>query len=67
MVGAVNMIRDFLLQSPPDISMSISNIDIAIEASTKVSAWGEFASDRIRRDKRERKVQNISTPVLGNY
>ena len=65
MVGAVNMIRDFLSQSPPDISMSISNIDIAIEASTKVSAWGEFALDRIRRDKRERKVQNISTPVLG--
>jgi signal transduction histidine kinase len=63
-VGAVNMAKDFLMQSPPQVDNSISKMKTAIEASDNVLAWGGFALDRIRRDKRERNKENISKPIM---
>lgn len=60
LVGAVNIAKEYLLLSPPEIPNSVSNIDTAIGASQKVMAWGGFALDRIRRDKRERNAEKIS-------
>jgi len=59
LVSAVNIAKDFLLLSPPKIPSSVSNIDTAITASQKVMAWGGFALDRIRRDKRDRNTEKI--------
>lgn len=60
LVGAVNIAKEYLLLSPPEVSTSMLNIDTAIGASQKVMAWGGFALDRIRRDKRERNTEKIS-------
>ncbi|MBV6400191.1 MAG: hypothetical protein CNIPEHKO_00474 [Anaerolineales bacterium] len=60
LVGAVNIAKEYLLLSPPEIPNSMSNIDTAISASQKVMAWGGFALDRIRRDKRERSAEKLS-------
>lgn len=63
-VSAVNMGKDFLLLTPPQLTNAISKMDTAIEASEKVLAWGGFALDRIRRDKRERNKENVSGPII---
>lgn len=45
--------RDYLNKVPPRTSQAILKIDSSIIASDRVLAWGGFALDRIRRDKRE--------------
>lgn len=64
LVGAVNIAKEYLLLSPPEIPNSVSNIDTAIGASQKVMAWGGFALDRIRRDKRERNAEKIGEIIV---
>jgi len=64
MVSAVNQAKDYLLLSQPDLPKSISKLEIAVTASEKVMAWGGFALDRIRRDKRERRKDNVSSIIL---
>lgn len=59
LVSAVNIAKDFLLLQPPKIQNSVSNIETAISSSQKVMAWGGFALDRIRRDKREKNTEKI--------
>jgi signal transduction histidine kinase len=60
LLGAVHTAKDYLAQSPPQLSNSLLQIDIAIDASERVEAWGGFALDRIRRDKRDKNYQNLS-------
>ena len=68
LVSALSMAKDYLTKSPPKIPNSIQKIDIATTASERVLAWGGFALDRIRRDKRERvkgKIHEIISPIIG--
>ena len=66
-IGAVSLAKEFIEKTPPEIPSSIKNLKIAKNAAEKVLAWGGFALDRIRRDKRVEKDEPIYKIVMRIY
>ena len=56
---ALKAAKGYLLKKTPNITEAINKIEEAITASDQVSAWGGFALDRVRRDKRDVYKGNI--------
>lgn len=63
LVGSVTASKKYLEKTPPDVYNSIKNLEQAVEGSNRVMAWGGFALDRIRRDKRERRKEPVNKVI----
>ena len=61
---ALKAAKSYLLKKTPNVSEAINKIEEAITASDQVSAWGGFALDRVRRDKRNVYKGNISGVII---
>ena len=64
LVGSVNNAGNFLLAKPPKIEKSIESIERANIYANRVVTWGNFALDRVQRDKRKDKKTDIDKIVL---
>lgn len=65
LVGATNNAKDFLRKAPPQLERALDSLEVANKSSEKIAAWGSFALDRVRRDKRRRTKLDIRELILG--
>jgi len=64
LTGATNNARGFLQIEPPKLSNALNSMAQATQYADRVAAWGNFALDRIRRDKRRRRKVNIKPLIV---
>jgi signal transduction histidine kinase/anti-sigma regulatory factor (Ser/Thr protein kinase) len=69
---AINMLsqtlsnaQKYLDLDPPEVSRSKQQIAKSMDSSTQVRRWGQFALNRVKRDKRRRKMTDLSSLVQG--
>lgn len=71
LLGQAELLKDALPQLPNDVRLkAVEDLQVLVKAAERVEAWGKFALDRIRRDKRTQKdihVNTIIEDVLGTF
>jgi signal transduction histidine kinase len=60
-----SVVLEELAASQPDLDMCLDEMHAAEEAIARVDLWGQFALNRIRRDKRRRAEINLSELLSG--
>ncbi len=57
--GAARAAYNLLQQKPPRMVEAVEQLEVALEYADKVSAWGDFALARIKREKRRRAAVDV--------
>lgn len=63
--GSLNLASKFLEVDPPKPERSLGSISDAQKYSEKIITWGNFALDRVRRDKRKRTKVDVKHVIEG--
>ncbi len=63
-VGSTAFARDLLQVEEPDIAATRKQVETALHSALQVRAWGAFSLERVKRNKREKRLINVRETVL---